>query len=202
MQLIKILSFCLFRYDILHNPLMPVGNYSYQFFICCPRDCVSRHNGGTSGAPLKPLRVDSALKALSTLRGLRGAPEVPPICREAQSLGQQMLNAPFGINGIIPNVPPGVFCAAQQRWNFCREWRAHTAAAGAGPGNNFLFFSYTVPVRNQKKIVFLFFHTECQWETKMGKLCLHCIFFSIYSASEKPKCEKILVGGRETLHHK
>ena len=30
-------------------------------YICCPRDCVSRHNGGTSGAPLKPLRVDSAL---------------------------------------------------------------------------------------------------------------------------------------------
>ena len=30
---------------------------------------VSRHNGGTSGAPLKPLRVDSALRALSTLRG-------------------------------------------------------------------------------------------------------------------------------------
>ena len=39
--------------------------------ICCPRDAVSRHNGGTSGAPLKPLRVDSALRALSTLRGLR-----------------------------------------------------------------------------------------------------------------------------------
>ena len=31
------------------------------FNICCPRDCVSRHNGGTSGAPLKPLRDDSAL---------------------------------------------------------------------------------------------------------------------------------------------
>ena len=26
----------------LVNPLMPVGNYSYQFFICCPRDAVSR----------------------------------------------------------------------------------------------------------------------------------------------------------------
>ena len=52
---------------------------------------VSRHNGGTSGAPLKPLRVDSALRALSTLRGLREAPEVPPLCRETQSLGQQML---------------------------------------------------------------------------------------------------------------
>ena len=35
-------------------PLMPVGNYSYQFFICCPRDCVSRHNGGTRGAPIMP----------------------------------------------------------------------------------------------------------------------------------------------------
>ena len=48
-------------------PLMPSGASN----ICCPRDCVSRHNGGTSGAPLKPLRVDSALRALSTLRGLR-----------------------------------------------------------------------------------------------------------------------------------
>ena len=81
-------------------PLMPVGNYSYQFFICCPRDCVSQHNGGTSGSPLKPLRVDSALRALSTLRGFRGAPEAPPLCRETQSLGQQMLNAPFGISGL------------------------------------------------------------------------------------------------------
>ena len=61
------------------------------FNICCPRDCVSRHNGGTSGAPLKPLRVDSALKTLSTLRGLRGASEFPPLCRDTQSLGQQML---------------------------------------------------------------------------------------------------------------
>ena len=43
---------------------------------------VSRHNGGISGAPLKPLRDDSALRALSSLRGLRGAPEVPPLCRE------------------------------------------------------------------------------------------------------------------------
>ena len=65
--------------------------------------CVSRHNGGTAGAPLKPLKVDSALKALSSLRGLRGAPEVPPLYRETQSLGQQMLNATVGINGLIIN---------------------------------------------------------------------------------------------------
>ena len=38
------------------NPLTP----RFGFNICCPRDCVSQHNGGTSGAPLKPLRVDSA----------------------------------------------------------------------------------------------------------------------------------------------
>ena len=38
---------------------------------------VSRHNGGTSGAPLKSLRDDSALRTLSSMRGLRGAPAGP-----------------------------------------------------------------------------------------------------------------------------
>ena len=47
--------------DAQFNPFMPTG----AFNICCPRDCVSRHNGGTSGVPLKHLRVDSALRALS-----------------------------------------------------------------------------------------------------------------------------------------
>ena len=83
------------------NPLMPTG----AFNICCPRDCVSRHNGGTSGAPLKPLRDDSALRALSSLRGLRG-----------QSLGHQILDrwAKIGLlswgshyqNPIIPSQVP------------------------------------------------------------------------------------------------
>ena len=44
--------------------------------------------------------TNSALRALSSLRGLSGAPEVPPLCRETQSLGQQILNAPVGINGL------------------------------------------------------------------------------------------------------
>ena len=94
------------------------GYVDYRLNICCPRDCVSRHNGGTSGAPLKPLRVDSALRALSSLMGLRGAPEVPPLCRETQSLGQQMLElcnfhgvAFFdgncrGIDGVRRNISP------------------------------------------------------------------------------------------------
>ena len=77
------------------NPFMP----TVSTFAVRETD-VSRHNGGSSGSPLKPLRVDSALRALSTLRGLRGAPDVPLLCRDTQSLGQQMLNAPFGINGL------------------------------------------------------------------------------------------------------
>ena len=72
---------------------MPTG----AFNICCPRDCISLHNGGTSGAPLKPLRVDSALRALSTLRDLRAE---RPLCRGKQSLGQQILNVTVGINGL------------------------------------------------------------------------------------------------------
>ena len=80
-------------------------NYINPFLLTVPTFAVretdvSRHNGGTSGAPLKPLRDDSALRALSSLRGLSGAPEVPPLCRETQSLGQQMLKAPVCINGL------------------------------------------------------------------------------------------------------
>ena len=77
------------------NPLMPTG----AFNICCPRDCVSRHNGGTSGAPLKPLRDDSALRALSTLRGLRGAPDVSPLCRET-SVSRTANVGTVGKNGL------------------------------------------------------------------------------------------------------
>ena len=60
---------------------------------------VSRHNGGTSGAPLNPLRDDSALRALSSLRGLRGAPEVPPLCRET-SVSRTANVGTVGMNGL------------------------------------------------------------------------------------------------------
>ena len=70
------------------NPLMPNGSFN----ICC----LLQH---------LPLRVDSALRALSTLRGLRGAPEVLPLSRETQSLGKHMMelgceNATVGKNGL------------------------------------------------------------------------------------------------------
>ena len=49
------------------NPFVPTVAFSQlSSNMCCPRDCVSWHNGGTSGAPLKPLRDDSALRALSS----------------------------------------------------------------------------------------------------------------------------------------
>ena len=70
------------------------------FNICCPRDCVSRHNGGTSGAPLKPLRDVCALRALSSLRGLRGAPKVPPLCRET-SVSWTANAGTVGKNGLM-----------------------------------------------------------------------------------------------------
>ena len=87
---------------------MPNG----AFNICCPRDCVSWHNGGTSGAPLKPLRVDSALRALSTIN-----------CRETQSLGQQMLNAPVGINGSICKKQKSIYRSTLTR---CRSINTRT----------------------------------------------------------------------------
>ena len=62
----------------------PSCNRKYLLTHFCPPLCfsnqiptfavretdVSRHNGGTSGAPLKPLGDDSVLRALSSLRGL------------------------------------------------------------------------------------------------------------------------------------
>ena len=53
----------------LFNPFMP----TVPTFAVRETD-VSWDYGGTAGAPLKPLRDDSALRALSSLRGLRGAP--------------------------------------------------------------------------------------------------------------------------------
>ena len=74
------------RWRRLVNPFLP----TVPTFAVRETD-VSRHNGGASGAPLKPLRDDSALRALSSLRSLRGAPEVPHYAERRQSLGQQML---------------------------------------------------------------------------------------------------------------
>ena len=56
-------------------------------------------------APTEARKNLFTLRALSSLRGLRGAPEVPPLYRETQSLGQQMLelgceNATVGKNGL------------------------------------------------------------------------------------------------------
>ena len=71
----------------------------------------SRHNGGTEGAPLKPPRDDSALRSLS--RALE-APEIPPLCRETQSLGQQMLRKSNGGQKWVNSNSKTFFPSAQQ----------------------------------------------------------------------------------------
>ena len=91
---------------VTFNPFLP----TVAFNICCPSDCVSRHNGGTAGAPLKPLRDDSALRALSSPRG-------------SQSLGQQMLNATVGKNVSLPGVFPRSTLYRIRTGNHPRGWR-------------------------------------------------------------------------------
>ena len=49
--------------ELLFNLFMP----TVPTFAVRETD-VSQHNGGTSSTPLKPLRDDSALRALSSLR--------------------------------------------------------------------------------------------------------------------------------------
>jgi len=63
----KLLVWCTLGPEVHQvNPFMPTVPT-----LAVRETDVSRHNGGTSGAPLKPLKDDSALKALSSLRGLR-----------------------------------------------------------------------------------------------------------------------------------
>ena len=54
----------------LNNPFMP----TVQTFAVRETD-VSRHNGGTSGAPLKPLRDDSALILIIPVETRQLSPE-------------------------------------------------------------------------------------------------------------------------------
>ena len=60
----------------MFNTFMP----TVAFNICCLRDCVSRHNGGATVAPLKPLSDDSVLRALSIVsEGFKGGTRSAPI---------------------------------------------------------------------------------------------------------------------------
>ena len=71
------------------------------FFLLYRKQCVGKHymipDWLTHLCP--PLRSTLAVRETASL-DIRGAPRVPPLCRETQSLGQQMLNAPVGINGL------------------------------------------------------------------------------------------------------
>ena len=86
------------------NPFMP----TVAFNICCPRDCVYRHNGDTSDAPLNPSET-IVLSEHYRFWGVQGGhPRFPHYAERRQSLGQQMLelgceNAMVGENGLMLN---------------------------------------------------------------------------------------------------
>ena len=48
------------KYLQMINPFVPTVAFSQlSSNMCCPRDCISRHNGGTRGAPIMPAHVGS-----------------------------------------------------------------------------------------------------------------------------------------------
>ena len=59
-------------YYIDDNPFMPTG----AFNICCPRDCVSRHNGGNL-----PLEIYTRLDKTNPRRGSRPSAQLEPPTR-------------------------------------------------------------------------------------------------------------------------
>ena len=69
---------------------MPTG----AFNICCPRDCVSRHNGDTSGAPLNPFfpTVPTFAVRETVSVSIRGAPRVPPL-----NPSETIVHSPLGV---------------------------------------------------------------------------------------------------------
>ena len=82
------------------NPFMLTG----AFNICCPRDCVSRHNGGTSGAPLNPSET-IVLSEHYRLWGFKGGArgKMPPLCRET-SVSRTANVGTVGKNGLNCNL--------------------------------------------------------------------------------------------------
>ena len=65
---------------IAHRIKNPLRNCERNFSASLTHLCPPLRS--TFAVSLKPLRDDSALRTLSSLRGLRGAPAVPPLCRE------------------------------------------------------------------------------------------------------------------------
>ena len=122
------------------------------FNICSPRDCVCWHNGGTSGAPHKPLRDDNVLRVLSSLRDLRGAPEVPPLCRETSvsrtaSVGTMSKNWLWKKN--TPASCPWRLCMGLGFHTSCRNSSRHIRRWGEliqtnKKVSNFFFFKFFV----------------------------------------------------------
>ena len=93
----------------------PPLRFRNQVPTCDVRETdVSRHNGGTSGAPLKPLRDDSALRTLSSYGGTRGSPIMP---RDAVSRTAHV--GTVGKNGLMSHCSTSRWC---RRWSTGSDW--------------------------------------------------------------------------------
>ena len=81
-RLIFSVTFSYFFFQFLPSPLHPTG-FSFWFFpgflVICT--LLQSNNNNILCHTLRKF-ARRTLRALSTLRGLRGAPEVPPLCRE------------------------------------------------------------------------------------------------------------------------
>ena len=82
---------CFITMNVLNIDYIELHEVAYNYIV---RITYTEKYGNQSPYCLMLFTVTEVmqyLRALSSLRGLRGAPKVPPLCRETQSLGQQML---------------------------------------------------------------------------------------------------------------
>ena len=130
------------------------------FNICCPRDCVSRHNGGTSGAPLKPLRVDSALRALSSL--------VLPLLIHAPTHPCPYSSMPLLIHAYPRQCEDRVVCIDElhaARNGGGRSAPQHSGGSATPAIKNFIWF------QNKKYILK---HNHTAFNLKRNRYSFHC----------------------------
>ena len=108
--------------------------------------------------------------------GIMGAPRVPPLCRETQSLGQQMLNAPVGINGLKRIMGESFNCRAAAAGNVYRSCWIFLWVVIASIKKNIFLMVIITSIRNQnicigdfnvnKKTKYSYLWWTCLWKLR------------------------------------
>ena len=126
------------------------------------------------------------LRALSTLRGLRGAPEVPPLCQETPSLGQQMLKEPLGINGLTTEKK--IIIEAHYYLYFIEKQNSQRKKSSQKVTKKFIFASCKIKRNTTVFKNFLLFRkkTNSGWFQKKRIVMNTVIFRGIGSGTKTP----------------